>query len=290
LDRDIYLAYESNYENSGDENTCDKSYYWDDQGSIGCSHNCGAPSTTTTTLGSDEISIIECTSDWENWLCEEDEICLCEISGHCEEGDLYVYEQDSGDILCIFNIEDQFAEIQWDYCGNPVGWVEVEAECGGKESETREIYISSLITTSTSTFTTTTTPVCDYDCQSICENDRNPPFCYIKISHGTFGCPEGMTCCESILVDCPVPKQGEVIQNDKICPYECCIDMPGYEYKRCSYGYKCCDHLCKRTCDESPGREISTQLLFWIILSLGIPITAFIIFSIKTRKMNLPEY
>jgi len=63
-------------------------------------------------------------------------------------------------------------------------------------------------------------------CQAMCTDDNNPPFCRRRISYGTAGCPGGTTCCQSILIDCPQVSPGTTIQKDKLCPYECCIDMP----------------------------------------------------------------
>ena len=74
-------------------------------------------------------------------------------------------------------------------------------------------------------------------------------------------------------------------QIKRPCPYECCIDMPGYEYKYCPSGLACCDHLCKESCKPS-GFNISKSLIFWVLLASILPIVAFLIFIWKKNAFK----
>ena len=84
---------------------------------------------------------------------------------------------------------------------------------------------------------------------------------------------------------------GDVNSNDlKSCPYECCVDMIGYEEVPCHFELVCHNHLCKEE-DQINEIEIPRKLLFWITLAMGIPLIAFIIFSsAKKNASKIPEY
>ncbi|MBL7170038.1 MAG: hypothetical protein ISS48_03390 [Candidatus Aenigmarchaeota archaeon] len=248
-------------------------------------------------------SIEYCKSDGTHWRCEEDEICICRLSDDCKDGDLLVYETDIRTLLCAPRIIDRYVDIAWGNCDYPAGKVKVMAVCDdGGQSEEEEITIYSDSGGNggnggnggggTATTTTTTTAIlCNYVCQATCAEDKNPPFCYRRISHGMEGCPGGTICCESILMNCPTPDPGETVHEDKTCQYECCIDMPGYEYKYCSSGLTCCNHICKESCEPPSRFLIPRSLIFWVILASLIPIIAFLLFLVrKNRDSNIPEY
>jgi len=248
------------------------------------------------------VSIEYCKSDGTYWECEKNGICICRLSEDCDTGDLLVYETDIRTLLCAPRISDRYAYIDWSDCDYPVGKVKVMAICNMAQSEEKEITIydsggdggsgGGSWGTTTSTTTSTTIIPCKYVCQAVCTDDNNPPFCYRRISHGTSGCTGGTICCESILKTCPKSSSGTTLQKDKTCPYECCIDMPGYEYKYCPSGLSCCDHLCKESCESSSsGFNISKSLIFWILLASILPIIAFLIFIWKKNAdSNIPEY
>jgi len=242
------------------------------------------------------VSVETCESGIGDWQCEVNKICVCDISGSCTNGDLLVYQGDVTNLLCAPSISGSSVDIFWDDCGNPSGHIIVRADCDEGQSSEEVIDIVDLsdggpqTTVTTSTITTTTEVYCNYVCRSTCMEDNNPPLCYERISHGTQGCPFGQVCCESILKECPSTEPGEPAITDKTCPYECCIDMPGYEYKPCPSGLSCCDNLCKESCG-STGLKIPKQIVFWIILATAIPLVAFLIFSWRRESLgDLPEY
>ena len=238
------------------------------------------------------VSIESCKSGRENWVCDPDDICVCEISGDCTDGDLLVYKDDITDLLCAPEILGSNVDIFWEKCGNPIGEVKVRADCEEGQSSREKItisYISSAVTTTTST-TTTTVILCNYVCQSTCSDDNNPPFCYRRIPHGTRGCPGGTICCESIFKQCPETETGTTISQDETCPYECCVDIPGYEYKPCSPGLICINRVCRES-PETPSLSLPRSLLFWVIVASLIPIIAFFVFIWKKDKdQNIPEF
>ena len=247
------------------------------------------------------VSIEYCKSDGTYWECEKDDICTCRLSEDCESGDLLVYETDIRTLFCAPRIVNRYVDINWEDCDYPTGKVKVMAICDAGQSEEKEITIYSDSGSgdnggggggggSGRTTTTTTTILCDYVCQAVCMVDNNPPFCYRRISHGLEGCTGGTICCESILKTCPQSSPEDTVQEDKTCPYECCMDMPGYEYKYCSSGLACCDNLCKESC-KSSGFNISKSLMFWVLLASILPIAAFLIFIWrKNADSNVPEY
>lgn len=246
------------------------------------------------------VSIEYCKSDGTYWECEKDEICSCRVSEDCESGDLLVYETDIRTLFCAPRIINRYVDINWEDCEYSTGKIKVMAICDVGQSEEKEITIYSNSGdnggggggggSQTTTTTTTTITPCNYVCQAVCTDDNNPPFCYRRISHGTTGCTGGTICCESILKTCPQPSPNATFQEDKTCPYECCIDMPGYEYKYCPSGLACCDNLCKESC-KSSGFKISKSLIFWVLLASILPIVAFLIFIWrKNADSNIPEY
>jgi len=249
------------------------------------------------------VKIESCKSEGESdWDCHESDICICRISGDCTNGRLLVYEKDIRTLLCMPRIVNGYSDIDWDDCFSPIGEVKVRADCEEEQSSENTVNIVSGNgdggngghnggSRTTTTTTTTTTIPCNYVCQAMCMDDNNPPFCYKRIPHGTNSCPGSTICCESILTSCPEAGPGTTIPQDKTCPYECCIDMPGYEYQYCSSGFTCCDHLCKEKCEEGSGFNITKSLIFWIILASMIPIIAFLIFILRKKNdYNMPEY
>ena len=244
------------------------------------------------------VSVLNCRSYGDsNWDCEKDETCVCEIVGDCTDGDLLVYRHDITNLLCAPEISGSSVSILWENCGNPLGDVQVRADCEEDQSAQRNIRIydvsgGSGVTTTSTTTTTTIMEVCNYVCQSTCMNDNNSPFCYRRTSHGVSGCPGGTICCESTFIDCSTASTPEPVRTYKTCPYDCCIDDPAYEYKPCDSGLKCCDRLCKESCQETISiKAPSSKLMFWILLAIGIPIIAFVIFALKREKLGkMPEF
>lgn len=246
------------------------------------------------------IEIESCKSEGKNnWECGSSDICVCRISGGCTDGRLLVYETDVRNLFpCMPKIINGYADIIWDNCDNPTGEVKVRADCSEGQSSQKTINIISPEAPppqsnghhgTTTTITTTTTISCNYVCQTTCVDDNNPPFCYRRMVQGTGGCPGGTICCQSILKECPKPQAGTTILQDKTCPYDCCVDTPGYEYKPCRQGLICYNNICKEA--KSPGFSLPGSLIFWVVLASLLPIIAFFIFVLKKdRDQNIPEF
>jgi len=182
-------------------------------------------------LGS-SVSIVDCSSDDTNWLCEPGKTCICTISGTCTNGVLFVYKDDIRHMLCCPDIVDSVAEIS-----------------------------------------------CPYSCWTSCVDDNEPPICYKRISHGNAGCPGGSICCESILVECPSMTTSTTGVRKRPCPYECCIDMPEYEYKYCPPGLKCCnDHTCRDVCESPLKIKLSPLTAILVAIASFIPLVLFLLF------------
>ena len=182
-------------------------------------------------------------------------------------------------MLCCPDIVDSVAEINWDECGNPTGTVKVRAECEEDESSEKRITVSSAPATTTTMVTTTTGISCPYSCWTSCVDDNEPPICYKRISHGNAGCPGGSICCESILVECPSMTTSTTGVRKRPCPYECCIDMPEYEYKYCPPGLKCCnDHTCRDVCESSLRIKLSPLTAILVAIASFIPLVLFLLF------------
>ncbi len=233
----------------------------------------------------------------DNWHCQDDDICICEFSGDCTDGRLLVYETDIRTLFCMPKIVDGYADINWGNCDYPTGEVKVRADCEEGQSEERTIELVSGNDNgngngdTTTTTTSTTIVPCNFVCQATCTDDNNPPFCYRRISHGTDGCPEGTICCESILKECPSEELPITTTTLRTCPYECCIDMPEYEYRPCPSGKTCKDNLCKEETREPILPNIPRSLLFWVVLASIIPILAFLIFIWGSGdRSKVPEY
>ena len=161
------------------------------------------------------VEIIRCKSDDTNWLCEEGEICVCKISGECTDGNLLVYEGSIENLLCLPEIDDDEAVIDWDDCENPLEWVDVRADCEEGQSEEESIYFKEIIITETTTSTTTTT-ITTIGTTTI-EEELEP-------------CPIDWECCEGELYyeDEPCPIDMECI--DHVCvPYEE-VEEEGFNY------------------------------------------------------------
>lgn len=243
------------------------------------------------------VSILTCKSGSKDWYCDPNKNCICYVSGQCSKGDLLVYKNDLSSPLCSPPIIDSKAVIEWDKCMNTLGEVKVRADCDEDQSTQKEIIVFSgydsgeKTTTVTTPRSTTTTIPCNYVCQSVCDNDSTPPFCYNRISHGQIGCPYGTICCESILVDCPSTGDQKPKKAEEACPFDCCVDMPGYEYKYCPSGLKCCEHLCKETCEPKSDFTLLKSIIFWVIVAALVPLIAFIIFVFRRNSLvNVPEY
>lgn len=135
------------------------------------------------------LTIETCSSNGNEWECEEGKICTCEISGDCTNGNLLVYKRSLADLLCAPPIINGITEIDWDYCRNPEDEVKIIADCEEGQSEEERVWIVAMKETTTTTEETTTTfsekTECPYEC---CENE---PYYYDKY------CEEGYVCIEN---------------------------------------------------------------------------------------------
>lgn len=152
------------------------------------------------------LEVSSCKSGLTEWTCETDKICICEISGRCNNGNLFVYKTNILTPLCLPEINNNRANIEWDQCQNPLeGEIKVVANCDEGQSLEAEInlveYVSNTIpsptTTSITTVPTTTSVVldpCPYEC---CENEPG----YLDKE------------CEGSLICCPSTGGGECKQS-----------------------------------------------------------------------------
>lgn len=172
------------------------------------------------------LSISSCKSDTTEWFCEKNKVCVCEISGDCTNGNLIVYKTNFLSPLCLPEILDNEAEINWDNCQNPIGILYVRASCNEGMSPVKEINISfaPLPTTTTTTSTTSTTST--------------------TIS--------------------TVPTTTTTVGKNP-CPYECCVDEVIYEDKYCNSGYNCVDNKCVKAGGRR-GRTIGIIILLIIVI------------------------
>ncbi|MEM5793446.1 MAG: hypothetical protein QXY45_03795 [Candidatus Aenigmatarchaeota archaeon] len=239
------------------------------------------------------VSISNCNSPGQsNWFCNINDFCTCWISD-CTDGDLLVYLEDPREILCSPEISGSSVDISWSDCGNPTGKVKIKVDCVEGQSTEKEINLIFYQQPQTTTTIFITPAYCYYSCQNTCIDDNNPPFCYKRIPHGQAGCPGGLICCESVEKKCPeVSTTTTIPYKIKTCPYECCIDLPQYEYKECPYGLVCCNNLCKETCGPvKKDFNILYSVIFWVILASLLPIIAFLIFIWKKNSdSKIPEY
>jgi hypothetical protein len=140
------------------------------------------------------LEIDYCKSNDDNWFCEAGEICVCEISGDCTDGVLLVYEGSIKNLLCVPEIYDDQAVIDWDACGDPREWIDVRADCEEGQSDEETILVAELVEPPIDTVQTTSTtsrttidgglepcPL-DYDC---CEGEPE---------YEDFPCLAGMEC------------------------------------------------------------------------------------------------
>ena len=102
------------------------------------------------------LEVENCQSNDEDWECELDEICICEIDGTCTDGNLLVYEDDLDNVLCIPEIKNKKAEFSFDSCGSPTGKVRVRADCDEGQSDEENLDVVFYGTIPTTTKTTTT--------------------------------------------------------------------------------------------------------------------------------------
>jgi len=134
------------------------------------------------------LTIETCSSNGNDWECEEGKICTCEILGDCTGGNLLVYKESIDNLLCAPPIVGGIVEIDWDYCENPEGTVKIIADCNEGQSEEELISIISVGTTTTTTLPEETTTVeiikreCPYEC---CVDE---PYYYDKYCDVGFEC------------------------------------------------------------------------------------------------------
>ena len=150
------------------------------------------------------LEVENCASNDEDWECELDETCFCEIEGDCTNGNLLVYKYDISNLLCMPEIEDNEVEFSLDSCGSPTGKVKVRADCdeGQSDEEKLDVIVFQPIITTTEETTTT-----------------------IEETSTT------TTTIEEELEPCPLD-------------YECCEDEYPYEDELCPVGMECIDHVC----------------------------------------------
>ena len=187
------------------------------------------------------ISIVNCTSNDKIWECELDKTCNCIISGTCTNGNLLVYHKNITTLLCSPKINDSIASIEWENCKNPTGYVNIRADCDEGQSDQETILLFAPTTTTTTTIITTTT--------------------------------RRTTTTRATTTTIQIPTQ-------RACPYECCVDEPGYRDKYCSPGLTCCpDHTCKKSCEGG----LSSKIIFWVALAAIIPIVLFLLYVWKGK-------
>jgi hypothetical protein len=235
------------------------------------------------------LSVSECYSDdGDSWKCSDNEFCVCEISGSCSHGDLLIYENDIDDVLCIPKIIDSQAEFSPLECMYDSGdTLKVRAVCdeGYSPEKDLDIYLGTGTTISGTTLPSTTNPGCQYSCQITCNDDREPPYCFEAISHGTQGCSGGDICCELIPVQCTGTTLSPTTVSEHPCPYECCVDTTQYEHKFCDEGLKCCsDNKCRENC--SPKAILPTSGLIVLILAALIPIGALMFYFLNSKAKS----
>jgi len=140
------------------------------------------------------VTITSCKSDDADWECQEDEICVCSISGACTDGNLIVYKSTISNLYCTPVIKNGKAEIDWDNCKNPSGTIKVRADCDEGQSSIKSIEIVSESATTTHSTTTTTEPEdeleeCPYEC------------CINEIYYEDEFCPSGFECINNECVE-----------------------------------------------------------------------------------------
>lgn len=162
------------------------------------------------------LEVENCASNDEDWECALDDICECEIEGHCNHGVLLVYDDDISDMLCMPEIEDNEVEFSLDACGSPTGKVRVRADCDEGQSDEERldvIEVVTIISTTTTRRTTTTTRVAT----TTIEEEKDP-------------CPIDYDCCEDEYPYedelCPI---GEECINHECVPYDQ-VDGEGFNY------------------------------------------------------------
>lgn len=242
------------------------------------------------------VIIDDCYSGrYDHFECEYDDMCYCEISGNCTDGDLIIYRDDVDETICIpeiFDSEVEFNRYDCEFEPNEIVYIRAICEEDYSPEEELEIYDDDYEpSTTTVDYGTTTISGCPYTCQSTCLDDNNPPTCFDAISHGGYGCGNDI-CCEVIPKSCPygttVPPPGTTT-GLRDCPYECCIDMQGYEYKYCQSGMRCCDdNKCRDNCTSKSF--LPTSGIIIIILIVLIPIGAFVFYLLNTKSKSAEEF
>ncbi|HDJ96641.1 MAG TPA: hypothetical protein ENG45_01035 [Candidatus Aenigmarchaeota archaeon] len=71
------------------------------------------------------------------------------------------------------------------------------------------------------------------------------------------------------------------------CPYECCVDEPGYEDKYCKSGYVCVDNKC--VLEEEEGGKEGRSFVLPLILAFLILIIVSSVFLLKKKAPKTYE-
>lgn len=140
---------------------------------------------------SSALEVSSCNSGGDEWTCQTDKICICEISGDCTNGNLFVYDTNFLTPLCLPKIDDGKVNIEWDQCQSTTKEVKVMANCYEGNSSEKIIQLIEYVPTTSSIKTTTiaTTTTNLIPCQSeCCEN--MPGFLDKE-------CEKGLVCCSS---------------------------------------------------------------------------------------------
>ncbi len=156
------------------------------------------------------LDITGCKSDSTNWLCDRSDLCICEISGTCTNGNILLYENDVSNLLCAPQISDSKAYIDWSLCDTTLDSLKIVADCNEGQSTERMIILTGVA----STVSTTT---------SISGTTQSTAGTTIQTTIEYTGMCGSDGYCESA-------------DNDCLTDY---TDCPEYE-NECNTGEKCC--------------------------------------------------
>jgi len=194
------------------------------------------------------LEVENCKSNDEDWECEIDEICVCEIEGTCTDGVLLVYEDDVSEMLCMPEIDGDDAEFTLDSCGSPGDEVKVRADCDEGQSDEEDLEVIDYEVDTTTTRKTTTTRRTTTTTRATTTAEELEP------------CPIDYECCE-----------GELYYEDELCPV----------------GMECCyDHVCKEDCGIEDGDGINWGLIAGIIVAIVVVFLIYTFFIKRKRKMT----
>lgn len=185
---------------------------------------------------SSALEISSCRSGDDEWVCQTDKICVCKISGDCTNGNLFVYNTSFLTPLCLPKINNGLVNIEWDQCQSPTKQVKVRANCDEGQSLERIVQLTEAAATTTSSTTRATTT--------------------------TLATTSSTTSTRATTTTLAT------------CPYQCCVNEPGYLDKSCEEGFECCPsdmggRECKKSCFETEEKKRSSGL-FIIIAIVGL--------------------